>query len=424
MIPHIKTSSSAGQSRSDAAGEIARSLCPTSQHSLPSASTRPLVLVQLCDIDAVIFHHPPFATSTRPLQTTGPISRFRRRLHRMSDLTNLGTGTTPEDAARLIESVLAEVGWDADASTVAARVRRLNVGLPCEDEFSVVCGWLGKCPLLHKLDKHQLPISSRKEFQVPDLLAFFATQSARSPVLIEVKSRNAQTLSLKPDALAKLNNYADLLKLPLLIAWKCQSIWTLFEAKHLRKAVKNFDISLDLAQKENLLGVLAGDVAYTIGAGAGVRFQFRKDELVTQKEDGDRRAEEWRETIDDVFFTDYDGNRRTDLDSEVQSLFTAWDLEEQQEHTDTHITMSFIAGSQGMQFSHTALVHLLNWGIPSKQEINWRHLLYKEKVIANIGNFSSGLTQLYARRSSNTLFTYYRIPCLTLFLLRYPKGEL
>ena len=51
----------------------------------------------------------------------------------------LGTGTTPPDAERLIQSVLAELGWDADASTVAARVRRLNVGLPREDEFSVVC---------------------------------------------------------------------------------------------------------------------------------------------------------------------------------------------------------------------------------------------------------------------------------------------
>jgi hypothetical protein len=150
--------------------------------------------------------------------------------------------------------------------------------------------------------------------------------------------------------------------------------------------------------KENLLGVLAGDVAYTIGAGAGVHFRFRKDELVMQKEDSDRRSEEWRMTIDDVSFTDYDGNRRTDLDSEVQSLFTAWDLEEQQEHTDTHITMSFIAGSQGMQFSHTALVHLLNWGMPRKQQINWRHLLYEAQVTANIGNFSSALNAALSQK--------------------------
>jgi Holliday junction resolvase len=232
--------------------------------------------------------------------------------------SKLGTGTTPPDAERLIQSALAELGWDVNAPTIAAKVRRLNVGLPREDEFSVVCAWLGKCLLLHKLDQHQLPISSRKEFQVPDLLAFFATQSDRSPVLIEVKSRNAQTLSLKPDALDKLNNYANLLRLPLLIAWKFHSVWTLFEAKHLSKAIKNFNISLDLAMKENLLGILAGDVAYTIGAGAGVQFRFRKDEKVTQNEGNDGSTEElWKTTIDDVAFTDYNGNRRTDLTSEV-----------------------------------------------------------------------------------------------------------
>jgi Holliday junction resolvase len=303
----------------------------------------------------------------------------------------LGTGTTPPDAERLIQSVLAELGWDADASTVAARVRRLNVGLPREDEFSVVCAWLGRCLLLHKLDQNQLPRSSRNEFQVPDLLAFFSTQNGRSPVLIEVKARNAQTLSLKPDALDHLKNYAELLKLPLLIAWKFHSIWTLFEAKHLRKAVKNFNISHDLAMKENLLGVLAGDVAYTIGAGAGVHLRLRKDELVTHNEDSDGRTEEWKMTIDDVFFTDYNGNRRTDLDSEVESLFTAFPLEERQEHTDTHVTMSFIARSEAIQFSHTALVDLLNWGLPGEQQINWRTLLYKEQVIANIGSFSAAL---------------------------------
>src|SRR6267142_2693877 len=148
---------------------------------------------------------------------------------------------------------------------------------------------------------------------------------------------------------SKLTRYADLLKMPLLIAWKFNRLWTLFEAKHLRKAVKNFNISFDHAMKENLLGVLAGDVAYTIGAHAGVHFRFRKDELVEKKKGDQGRTEElWKGTCDDVVFTDYNGNRRTDLESEVQSLFMAWDLREQQEVTDTHVTVSFIAGRAGM----------------------------------------------------------------------------
>src|SRR5450830_924844 len=107
--------------------------------------------------------------------------------------------TMPVDGARLIQDVLAELGWDADAATVADGVRRLDIGLPVEDEFSVVCAWLGKCQLLHKLDQHQVPIVSKQEFQVPDLLAKFSTQSSKSPILIEVKSKKDQVLSFKPE---------------------------------------------------------------------------------------------------------------------------------------------------------------------------------------------------------------------------------
>lgn len=37
-----------------------------------------------------------------------------------------------------------------------------NVGLPCEDEFAVICGWLGRCRLLCKLDPQQILTASRK----------------------------------------------------------------------------------------------------------------------------------------------------------------------------------------------------------------------------------------------------------------------
>ncbi len=85
------------------------------------------------------------------------------------------------------------------------------------------------------------------------------------PSLDEVKSKNENKLSFKPDYIARLQSYADLLGLPLLIAWKYHSLWVLFEAKHLRKAVSNFNISFETAYKENLLGILVGDFAYKIG---------------------------------------------------------------------------------------------------------------------------------------------------------------
>ena len=310
----------------------------------------------------------------------------------------------PLDLPRLIQDVMAELGYDADVAAVAERVRRLDIGLPAEDEFSVVCAWLGKCQLLHKLDQHQVPIASKQEFQVPDLLAKFSTQTTKNPVLIEVKSKNDKLLSFKPDYLKRLQNYADLVGMPLLVAWKFHGVWMLFDVRHMKKAAKNFNITLSAAMQENLLGVLVGDVAYKIGAGAGIHLRFRKDKLLGTEKTDDGYTEQWAMTIDDVGFTDREGARSTDLDGEVQSLFTAWNLEEKEEHTDSHVHLHYVAGDEGMQFAHTALVHLLNWESPHDDRPHWRGLLRKEQVTANISSFSAALDMAFRQKVVSHIF--------------------
>lgn len=313
---------------------------------------------------------------------------------------------SPPDLPRLIQDALAELGYDVDAAAVAERVRRLDIGLPVEDEFSVICAWLGKCQLLHKLDQYQVPVASKQKFQVPDLLAKFSTQTSKSPVLIEVKSKSDKLLSFQPDYLKRLQNYADLVGMPLLVAWKFHSVWMLFEVRHMKKAAKNFNITLNTAMQENLLGVLAGDVAYKIGAGAGVHLRFRKDKLLGTEKTDDGYAEQWAMTIDDVSFTDREGARRTDLDGEVQSLFTAWDLEETAEHTDSHIHLHLVAGDEGMQFAHTALVRLLSWESPHDDRPHWRGLLRKEQVTANVASFSSALDAAFRQKVVSHVFYF------------------
>ena len=312
----------------------------------------------------------------------------------------------PSDLPRLIQDVLAELGYDADAGAVADRVRRLNVGLPLEDEFSVVCTWLEKCQLLHKLDQHQVPAISKQEFQVPDLLAKFSTQTSKSPVLIEVKSKKEKVLSFKPEYIGRLQNYANLMNMPLLVAWKFHNLWTLFEARHMKKVHKNFNITLETAMRENLLGAMAGDVAYKIGAGAGIHLRFRKDKLLGAEKTNEGYTEQWAMTIDDVSFTDYEGVRRTDLEADVQSLFAAWDLEEKEVHSDSHINLHFVAGAEGFQFAHTALVHLLNWESPHDDKPHWRGILRKEQITANVASFSAALDTAFRQKVVSHILHY------------------
>lgn len=314
--------------------------------------------------------------------------------------------SAPQDAARLIQDVLAEVGWSADPSDIARQVHRLNIGLPCEDEFSVVCAWLGQCQLIHKLDQQQVPVASRQQFQVPDLLAMFSSQTTKSPVLIEVKSNTKQALSFRPDYLARLQNYASLLRLPLLIAWKFHSLWVLFEAHHLQMAKKNYNINLGMAEQENVLGVLAGDVSYKLGEGAGIHLSLRKNKLLKREDMGDKSTEDWQVVIESVAFSDYEGGIRTDLSPEVQSLFASCELEEREEHTPTHIHQHIVAGPepQGMQFAHSALVRLLNWESPDEKTPHWRTLLRKEQVTKNIRDFTGTLNTALNQKIVSHIF--------------------
>ena len=300
----------------------------------------------------------------------------------------LGMTNSIDEGARLIQQVLAELGWNGDASVIAANVRRLDQGLPAEDEFTAVCAWLGQTELLHKLDQHQSPASSLTRYQVPDLLAHFA---AGGPFLIEVKAKKTQTLSFRPDYHQRLRAHADLLGMPLLIAWKYHAVWTLFDIRHMKKRHKNFNITFGEALKENLLGVLAGDVAYTIEAGAGVSFRFRKEQLLDVTHDEESTIEQWQMRVDQVHFTRAGGVPATDLAPEVATLFTTWDLEQSEVHSPTHVDVAFRAGAEGSMFGHMALVHLLNWVQPAGEPINWRHAIRRDEVVANMTNFVQAL---------------------------------
>lgn len=297
--------------------------------------------------------------------------------------------TKADDSDRLIQEVLSELGWDDDPKEIAEYVRRLDRGLPVEDEFIAICSWLGKTSLIHKLDQHQAPAASRDHYQVPDLLVKFENSG---PVLIEVKSKAKRTLSFTPRYLDRLNAYAQLLNMPLLIAWKYHGIWVLFEAKHLIKARTNFNIAHGEAMKENLLGVLAGDVAYKIASGAGLRLRCKKEQLVSQEKIDGAVTEQWQMRIDEVGFMVSGGAPVDHLDADVATLFTTWDLSERQSHSDTHIDLRFVADDDGsMMFSHMALTHLLNWSLPQGAEINWRHTIRRDAVVSNMTNFRRAL---------------------------------
>lgn len=300
----------------------------------------------------------------------------------------------PPDLERLIHESLEQLGWEADAKFIAERVKRLNIGLPAEDEFSIICGWLGSCELVHKLDQQQYPVSSNDTFQVPDLLArFTARNGGKYTVLIEVKSSERNVLSFKPDYVKKLKVYAAILGLPLLIAWKSKGMWVLVSIDDFQLAIINYNLAFTNAFTLSLMGILAGDFSFTPNINSGVHISFKKEKLISTEKIENGSKEHWQMKIDDVYFTNGKNEELRKLSKNAQQLFHTWPLKDTEIHTNTHIILHHVIDEESTLFAHMALIRLLSFYGKDDQNIHWREYLGDHATISNIKDFRIGIEE-------------------------------
>jgi Holliday junction resolvase len=179
------------------------------------------------------------------------------------------------DAKLLYEAVVIS-GLVADPHSVAEKMKQLAAGLPTEDEFACLAAWSSRCRLIHKLDQEQVPPESRDEYQVPDFLAIFQGTGAELTILVEVKKSSPNVdkklfqtrLSFSESYYRRLTRYAEMLGLPLLVAWKADPVgWMLFDIRRPSLVKTARHITLDEALKDNLLGVIMGDFNVTLSEG-------------------------------------------------------------------------------------------------------------------------------------------------------------
>lgn len=184
-----------------------------------------------------------------------------------------------ESLLRQIVEVL-DLAETATPEEVLRRLEHLQRALAPELEISLILNWLGRCRLVHRLGQEQLPLNSADTYRVPDLLAVFAYGRQLIATLIEVKTTANEfggpilqsSLEIKPHQV----RYAELVGLPLLVAWRNGPLWTLFDAKRAQLALSNYRIDFETAMKENLLGLLAGDFAYRLLPGSAIRMVITK----------------------------------------------------------------------------------------------------------------------------------------------------
>jgi Holliday junction resolvase len=226
--------------------------------------------------------------------------------------------------ARLIHEAIQQLGWTTDPESLITWIKRLELGIPAEDEIAFIFSWLGKCSIVHKLDQNQSPPEASETYQVPDLFACFTEKAVTLPVLIEVKVSKDKKLSWKEQYFRKLRNYSSLTGTPIVVAWKFYSLWLLVGLNCFKKAQTNYHLPLELAIKNNLMSCLAGDFVYSMKPKVGLHFQLKKERLISRKElDADSFEENWVFRVEKAFFTDSDENELSELPAGLWPLFIA-----------------------------------------------------------------------------------------------------
>jgi hypothetical protein len=284
-----------------------------------------------------------------------------------------------ESVLRQVISVLPVAERD-DPDAVLRRLEQLQRGLEPEDEFALLISWLGRCQLAHKLNQEQLPLLSTTTYRVPDILAVFEYAGRLLPVLIEVKTEKPP-LSLRPH----LKRYADLLGLPLLIAWKHEAEWSLFDFERSTLAVTNYRADVALARLENLLGILAGDFTYRLSPGTTLRMPIRK------LSEPDAETGGFDGQFHDIHFVNPAGERIPAI-RHLGSLFMFWENEARQEDRGNDIVQDFVVPEtqRAETASHTLALISHTLSALGKERLDWQTVLHdRDHVAHDIGRLKA-----------------------------------
>jgi len=197
--------------------------------------------------------------------------------------------------ARLAFALLPELAAEAinpeNVEPLTQRMRAIQQGMSIEDEFAAKVSWLGNAAGINRIDQTPLPVVEIDgRMRAPDFLAFPIVNGQPYPVLIEVKYEHADRLTWADAYLSSLRQFAERLHLPLLIAWKCGGLWTVFDHRHFQRSVTGFKITLAAAMMEDLSCALFRDMRVMMNPDMELAInielvddtQVREDELLPE----------------------------------------------------------------------------------------------------------------------------------------------
>jgi len=159
-----------------------------------------------------------------------------------------------------------------DPKALVERMRGIHKGMSAEHEFAAIASWLGNPRLIIHSDE---VLATDKHFRVPDFLVVARRGGRDIPFLVEVKEEKEDKIRWTEKYLASMREFAMLLKLPLLVAWKRWGLWALFDSELFGKKTAAYHVSFDTAMKNNLMTALFGNVFIVVNEGFRLEIEYK-----------------------------------------------------------------------------------------------------------------------------------------------------
>ncbi len=270
--------------------------------------------------------------------------------------------------------------------TVVSKVAQLWRGMPHEDEFVAIAAWSGRCRWIHKLDQEVHSSHEHPCCRVPDLVACLEYRGQAVPVLIEVKHTTLDSVTDVPTCRLRfterywkgLKSYADMVGLPLLVAWNFGNLWALFDFSAMESLQKAVAIDSTNAFKSDLMGLLLGTFSVHFQPGLRLAIGFDKVGPPEEHENGSRTLSLRFAGLD---WLRPDGTAIDKGRPEASSLFVAWSFlatEEEWEEKDSPGTVYLRDPMQdSMIWSYwlSGMWQAYQGRWTTKPPFSWRHAL-------------------------------------------------
>ncbi len=304
------------------------------------------------------------------------------------------------DMAQIIYKVASILDWNANPKEIEAKVKQLQRGLPKEDQFAALCLWMGNCSLIHKLEQEQFPSLSKEKYQVPDFIAVLNVSGKDIPVLVEVKkTKDIKIKSFSSAYHGKITNYANLLQLPLLIAWHIESfnLWCFFDIRQMQKKRTAFHIDFNTAMNNNLLGVLFDDVIFRLKPGNKILIRVRKEHGSEMRDSSTGELKRFSGIVEEIRFVsakNQDVVLHSKLGKLFELLFHLVDNDQTDEEDKEYVTLTFYTTNEDNRFTHQLLSAIaFEANVSSYKSSNWLEVIKKNRFGMDFKEVQSALSE-------------------------------